>query len=182
MTIPERFDEAAARNPDQIVSFPSEDERLTYRELADTSRRMAAALLAAGVGQGDAVGVLSPNSASCLQGVLAAGRIGATACPLPLPMGMRDLETYARRMMSILDTAKVTHLVANPKLNAVTEHLSGLTNLEVLALSFSGITDAGLKHLERLHRLRALYLYGTRVTPAGRAALQAKLPRLGRGP
>ncbi|HJQ48343.1 MAG TPA: AMP-binding protein [Amycolatopsis sp.] len=130
MTIPERFDAAAARNPDQIVSFPSEGERLTYRELAETSERMAAALLAAGAGEGDVVGVLSPNSAAFLQGVLAAGRIGATACPLPLPMGMRDLESYARRMMSIMDTAKVTHLVASPKLNAVTEHLSSLTVLD----------------------------------------------------
>ena len=130
MTIPERFHEAAARNPDQIVCFPSEGERLTYRELAETSRRMAAALLAAGAGEGDAVGVLSPNSAAFLQGVLAAGWIGAAACPLPLPMGMRDIEGYARRLQSIMDTARMTHLVAGPKMSVVTQHLAGLTVLD----------------------------------------------------
>jgi Leucine-rich repeat (LRR) protein len=59
------------------------------------------------------------------------------------------------------------------------KHLSGMTNLRSLALSFSGITDEGLKHLEELRSLHSLHLYGTRVTPAGRAALKAKLPLLG---
>jgi hypothetical protein len=55
-----------------------------------------------------------------------------------------------------------------------------MTNLQTLSLSFSGITDEGLKHLERLQKLRQLHLYGTRVTPEGRAALKAKLPMLDR--
>lgn len=84
-TLVQRFDEAASRNPDQIISFPSEGERLTYRELADTSLRMAGGLAAAGADAGSTIGVLSPNGTAFLQGVLAAGRLGAAACPLPLP-------------------------------------------------------------------------------------------------
>jgi Leucine-rich repeat (LRR) protein len=60
------------------------------------------------------------------------------------------------------------------------KHLKGMTNLQTLALSFPGITDDGLKHLEGLQKLRSLHLYGTRVTPAGRAALNAKVPLLDR--
>lgn len=59
-------------------------------------------------------------------------------------------------------------------------HLRGMTNLQTLSLSFSGVTDEGLKHLEGFQQLRQLHLYGTRVTPAGRAALKAKLPGLDR--
>lgn len=125
MTLPQRFDEAASRNPDQTISFPNEGERLTYRELADTSRRMAGGLAAAGADEGSTIGVLSPNGMAFLQGVLAAGRLGAAACPLPLPMGMRDLEGYIRRTQAIVDSSDMTHLVTVPKLKPVTDHLAG---------------------------------------------------------
>jgi acyl-CoA synthetase (AMP-forming)/AMP-acid ligase II len=134
MTLPERFDEAASRKPSQVISFPSEHEGLTYGELQETSRRMAAGLAAAGACEGDTIGVLSPNAAAFLQGVLAAGRLGATACPLPLPMGMRDLEGYVRRTQSIVDTSGMSHLVTVPKLRPVTDHLTGPRVLDAASL------------------------------------------------
>ncbi|MEU5695113.1 AMP-binding protein [Actinosynnema sp. NPDC020468] len=117
----ERFDAAASRYPDQTIAFPGEDERLTYRELAETSRRMAGALHDAGAR--DVVGVLCPNNTAFLQGVLAASRLGAAACPLPLPMGLRDLEGYVRRTRKIIATAGLTHLVTVPRMKPITEHL-----------------------------------------------------------
>ncbi|KAA9151247.1 fatty acyl-AMP ligase [Amycolatopsis acidicola] len=135
MTLPARFDEAAARNPGQRISFPSEDEQLSYAELADSSRRMAAGLAEAGACEGSVVGVLAPNGTAFLQGVLAAGRLGAAACPLPLPMGMRDLEGYLRRTQAIVDTAGMTQLVAVPKLAPVTEHLIGPRVLDAETLT-----------------------------------------------
>ncbi|HVW39907.1 MAG TPA: AMP-binding protein, partial [Amycolatopsis sp.] len=134
-TIPDRFDAAVARNPGQIIAFPSEKERLTYAGLADTSRRMAAALAAAGAEPGGAIGVLSSNSTAFLQGVLAAGRLGAAACPLPLPMGMRDLEGYLRRTQAIVDSAGLTHLVTEPRLRAVTDQLTGPRVFEAAELT-----------------------------------------------
>ncbi|MGW2329848.1 AMP-binding protein [Streptomyces sp. NPDC001700] len=119
------FDEAAARNPGQTLSFPSENERLTYAELADSSRRMAAALLADGATEGDTIGVLCPNGAAFLQGVLASARIGAAACPLPLPIVLRDIEGYLRRTQRIMDTAGLSHVVTVPAMRAVTDHLTG---------------------------------------------------------
>ncbi|HVV12536.1 AMP-binding protein [Amycolatopsis sp.] len=135
MTLPARFDEAAARNPAQRISFPSEDEQLTYAELADTSRRMAAGLAAAGAREGSVVGVLAPNGTAFLQGVLAAGRLGAAACPLPLPMGMRDLEGYLRRTQAIVDTVGMTELVTVPKLTPVTDNLTGPRVLDAETLT-----------------------------------------------
>ena len=134
-TLPDRFDEAASRNPEQTISMPGERETLTYAELQDTSKRMAAGLAAAGAGPGDAIGVLSPNSVAFLQGVLAAGRLGAAACPLPLPMGMRDLEGYLRRTQAIVDGARLTHLVTVDKLRPVTDNLTGPRVFEAATLT-----------------------------------------------
>lgn len=124
-TLHGRFDAAAVRNPEQAIAFPSENERTTYGQLRDTSRRMAATLLAAGARPGGVIGVLTPNSVAFLQGVLAAWRIGAAACPLPLPMGLRDLDGYLRRAQRIVDVAAMTHLVTVPKLHPLAEQLTG---------------------------------------------------------
>ncbi|MTD58241.1 AMP-binding protein [Amycolatopsis pithecellobii] len=134
-TVPGRFDEAADRHPDQVISLPGEQETLTYAQLRDSSRRMAAGLAAAGAVMGDAIGVLAPNSAAFLQGVLAAGRLGAAACPLPLPMGMRDLDGYLRRTQAIVDRARMTHLVTVPKLHAVTDRLTGVRAFDAADLA-----------------------------------------------
>ncbi|MEU8782753.1 AMP-binding protein [Streptomyces sp. NPDC048637] len=137
-SLTEAFDEAAARNPGQILSFPSENERLTYAELADSSRRMAAGLLADGATEGGTIGILCPNGAAFLQAVLAAGRIGAAACPLPLPIVLRDIEGYLRRTQGIIDTASVSHVVTVAKMRAVTEQLTGPRVREAAGLVAAG--------------------------------------------
>jgi fatty-acyl-CoA synthase len=125
MTLPGRFDEAAMSAPHRPIVFPGEGERLTYAELAGTSRRMATALAEAGAREGDVIGVLCPNEAAFVTAVLAAGRLGAAACPLPLPMGLRDLEAYLGRLQSIVDISAMTDLVTVPKLRPVADRLTG---------------------------------------------------------
>ncbi len=137
-SLTEAFDEAAARNPARAVSFPSENERLSYAELADSSRRMAAGLLADGATEGDTVGILCPNGAAFLQGVLAAGRIGAAACPLPLPVVLRDIEGYLRRTQRIIDGAAVSHVVTVEKMRPVTAALTGARVREAAGLIAAG--------------------------------------------
>jgi hypothetical protein len=56
-------------------------------------------------------------------------------------------------------------------------HVGGLHALEQLNLDGTDISDAGLRELRRLHRLRALRAVGTRVTQNGVAELRAALPR-----
>ena len=51
-----------------------------------------------------------------------------------------------------------------------------LPELDFLDLRRNKITDAGLVHLEKLSKLKNLYLIGTQVTPAGVSKLQKKLP------
>ena len=53
-----------------------------------------------------------------------------------------------------------------------------MPNLTTLSLNETGVTDAGLKHLESAKKLQQLSLRLTQVTPEGVAALQAALPDL----
>ena len=56
-------------------------------------------------------------------------------------------------------------------------HLKPLTKLELLILSGTGVTDAGLKELVVLKELWGLSVTGTRVTAAGAAELHKALPK-----
>jgi acetyl-CoA synthetase len=66
------------------LTFETADDttRLTYRELAETSRRLAGALAEAGVGIGDRVAVLLPKSPELLVTLVAIWRRGAVHVPL----------------------------------------------------------------------------------------------------
>ena len=54
-----------------------------------------------------------------------------------------------------------------PISNAGMKNLAALTRLRDLDLTFTKVGDAGLENLTALVRLRHLYLSGTAVTPAG---------------
>ena len=56
------------------------DERMTFREAEERSRRLAKALMASGIGKGSRVGLLFPNGAEFMTAFLATTRIGAVAC------------------------------------------------------------------------------------------------------
>jgi hypothetical protein len=56
--------------------------------------------------------------------------------------------------------------------------LNELTGLEVLDLSHTQVTDAGLAQLKGLKKLNSLYLRKTRVTDAGVKQLTGALPGL----
>jgi acyl-CoA synthetase (AMP-forming)/AMP-acid ligase II len=59
-----------------------DDDRLTYAEADERSRRLARGLLGIGAGKGTHVGVLYPNGSDFVVGWLAAARIGAVTVPL----------------------------------------------------------------------------------------------------
>ena len=80
-TIPDLLDGQAARDGDApAVVFP--DARLTYRQLADRTDRLARGLAALGVGPGDRVAVLLTNSVDMYCYVFAALKLGAVSVPV----------------------------------------------------------------------------------------------------
>ena len=56
--------------------------------------------------------------------------------------------------------------------------IAGMPKLTFLHLGSTGVSDAGLVHLEGLTALQKLVVTRTAVTEAGAAALQAKIPGL----
>jgi len=54
--------------------------------------------------------------------------------------------------------------------------LKGLKNLQVLALSRTEVTDAGLGALKDIKSLKSIYLIGTKVTPQAIDKLKQAIP------
>jgi fatty-acyl-CoA synthase len=67
------------------------DRELTYAELDAWSRRIARGLVAAGVGAGDRVALMLPNSGAFVAAVFAISRAGAIAVPLHPRLHEREL-------------------------------------------------------------------------------------------
>lgn len=75
------FDRRAQDRPD-VEAAVFEEQRMTYRELAELSWLVARRLLAAGVRRGDVVGTLIMPSPASLSVVLGMARLGALAVPV----------------------------------------------------------------------------------------------------
>ena len=70
------------------------------------------------------------------------------------------------------------HLSFTQVTDAGLKDLAGLKQLQTLDLFGTQVTDAGLKHLAGLKRLRTLVLGSTQVTGKGKADLKKALPNL----
>jgi fatty-acyl-CoA synthase len=125
-TLHETLDEAAGKSPDIRATFPSESSSITLAELAASSTEMARGLLAAGIAPGDRVGLLCPNEPRFLQTLFALNRIGAAACPLPLPATLADLEGYVARLTRIGAAAGIRHVVVTDQFGALIDALDGM--------------------------------------------------------
>ncbi len=79
-TIPDLLQARATQADDAVLIAPG--SRMTFGEADRESARLAARLLAAGVGKGTRLGVLYPNGCPWLIAWLAAARIGALTVPL----------------------------------------------------------------------------------------------------
>ena len=100
---------------------------LTYNDLHEASRRVAAGLLERGLTAGDRVAVMLPTDASFFEtffGVLYAGGV-----PVPLypPFRRAQVEEHLRRQAGILRNAEAGFLVVTPELRNVGSLLVGLT-------------------------------------------------------
>lgn len=80
MTIPDVVDRAAAERDGEALVFP--DERVTWRELADRSRSVAAGLHGLGIGPGDHVAYMMVNGVDIVAVMVGVMRLGAVAVPV----------------------------------------------------------------------------------------------------
>lgn len=77
LTIPEHFASIVAQYPDNeaLVSVP-QDDRFTYRQLADAVDQLARGLLGIGFNRGDRIGIWSTNNSEWFMLQMATARIG----------------------------------------------------------------------------------------------------------
>jgi acyl-CoA synthetase (AMP-forming)/AMP-acid ligase II len=72
------------------------DSRVSYSELDSTTRDLAAAMVASGIGKGTRVGLIMPNSARWVQLGIALTRIGAVLVPLSTLLTVGELIAQLR--------------------------------------------------------------------------------------
>ncbi|HEY8580941.1 MAG TPA: AMP-binding protein, partial [Beijerinckiaceae bacterium] len=144
--IPQRFnigvaccDVWAAREPDRPAILDATDGRLvttTFGELSERSNRFAAALRARGVGVGDRLAILLPQSADVVVAHAAAYKLGAVALPLAALFGV-DALVY--RLADAGAKALVTDAAGLAKIAQIRDRLP---DLELVACVDGAAGDA----------------------------------------
>jgi glycopeptidolipid biosynthesis protein len=81
ISIPERFSEQVARNP-EAIALTFEGRSLTYGELDDDANRLANLLAVYGAGPGESVALLVPRSDEAIVAILAVLKTGAAYLPI----------------------------------------------------------------------------------------------------
>jgi serine/threonine protein kinase len=86
------------------------------------------------------------------------------------PCTAEDIEALSKLKLTILV------LIDCDITDAKAKHLSGMTGLTNLSLSYNPLTDRGLRELLPLTELKEVAVSNTSITSAGAAELQAALP------
>jgi 1-acyl-sn-glycerol-3-phosphate acyltransferase len=109
----------AHRHPERrhILFLPGdgEPEELTYKDLLERSRVVAAGLAGVGVGPGQAVGVMLPTGLEYFAAFFGIQRAGGIPVPLYPPARKSQIEDHLRRQAGILQTAGAEVLVTFPE-------------------------------------------------------------------
>lgn len=125
-TAPNLLRAGAERYGDRECVVTPED-RLTYRQLEESSARLAARLVRAGVGKSSRVGLLFPNSAAWAVAWAAAARIGAVTIPVNTFYKPAELRTFLRHadVQFIVGVGSFIHHDYLERLETVVPELSG---------------------------------------------------------
>ena len=94
------FADHATRHPDAPAVVDADGE-VSYAQLDDLARRLAAGLARLGVDAEDVVGVQLPNSRWACAADLAIAALGAVALPFPVGRGTRDATNLLRRSEAV---------------------------------------------------------------------------------
>src|SRR5687767_5998280 len=92
-TVGQLLDTRAAYDPEKIFLFSESDgRRWSYADFRSTVHRTANMLLANGIGKGDVVSLLLPNSAEFIIAYFACWKIGAIAGPINSLLKREEIE------------------------------------------------------------------------------------------
>jgi len=162
----------AARTPDKPVAV-FEGQAVTYGEMADRSRALAAGLQQRGVGRDDVVGLLSYNCPEFLETIFAANFLGAIAMPINWRLAapeVRYILEHSRAKAFVFDDelAALAHDAAKGMESSLFSACMPLTELHA-----SSIAAAAEVEPDGVHRL--MYTSGTTGRPKGVMLTHANL-------
>ena len=119
-TLPEVLDWHVAQHPHRLHATVLQDDStvigtLTYAELANAARAVAAGLLARDIAPGDRIGMMLPTGTDFFVAFFGILYAGAIPVPIYPPMQLTQIEEYARRQAGILRNAGARMLVTVPE-------------------------------------------------------------------
>ena len=141
-TLVEALSRRAAAEPARVhvhLRVETRTQPVTYGELWDGARRIAAGLTARGVKHGEPVAIMLPTSLDYLQSFMGVLTAGAIAVPLYPPARLDRMKEYLQRQSRILANAEARLLISMPEaapvarlLRAGAHALAATTTVEAL--------------------------------------------------
>jgi len=129
-TLVEALEWHVARHPDRLHLTLLDDEgsverTLTYAELAEAARRVAAGLIARDVEPGDRIALMLPTGIDFFAGFFGALYAGAVPVPIYPPTRLSQIEEHMQRQAGILRNAGARILLTVPQALTVASLLRG---------------------------------------------------------
>jgi fatty-acyl-CoA synthase len=124
-TLPSRIERASTRPTGITFVNGDAQTRLTWAQLHDEARAMAAAMQARGVSPGDHVALLGPTTRELVTAIQAGWLAGAAVVVLPLPMRLGSIEEFVAHTRARIASADITLLVVDPDLAPFIEPAPG---------------------------------------------------------
>ncbi|MET8155803.1 amino acid adenylation domain-containing protein [Sphaerisporangium sp. NPDC005289] len=155
----ELFERHAATRPD-AVAVVCEEERLTYAELRDHARRVAARLADAGVLPGDLVPLFADRGLDAIAGVLGILLAGAAYVPV-------EPVTPAKRLAFLLDDIGAGPVLTQAHLASRLPAGARAVHLDLPHAPGAAAPDRSLPRPERHGPAYVIYTSGTTGTPKG---------------
>jgi fatty-acyl-CoA synthase len=143
-SIPRRIEAAASSERGIVFLCGHQPERVTFGQLYDEARVVAAGLQARGVRAGDHVAILGPTSRALVTVIEACWIAGITSMVLPLPMRMASLEEFVHGTRARMIHGEARLLLIDDTLAPLYEAARGDPPIESLAaLQPDRVTGAG---------------------------------------
>ena len=151
------FHNAMTSTKGMVTGEPHEPVRHTWREVHERARRVAGGVAAAGVGPGDAVGVLAGAPVEIAPTAQGLWMRGASLTMLHQPTPRTDLVHWAEDTTNVIDMIEAKAVIISDPFLAAAPVLAerGVTVLTVEEVEHL------LSHLTGMHKLLALLMYGT---------------------
>ena len=142
LTLSSRIVESAAGQrlggPGGWITFVDSDDytKVSWADLHDDAKAMAAGLQACGVRPGDHIGILGPTTRSLVTAIQATWLSGACLVMLPLPMRMASLDVFIAQTRERIEQADCALVLIDPQFREFIAPVDGdvpFVGLDVLA-------------------------------------------------